>query len=84
MATGGSAQQPDVDPGRIAVLGTSAGCALSAKFALTTDEPRAAVLVACPAFFPDLVSVDEPEFLLVNNTGDGAVPSCSARQSTRL
>jgi len=68
------AQQPDVDPNRVAVLGTSAGCALSAKFALATHEPRAAVLVACPAFFPDLVSRDEPEILLVNNTGDGAVP----------
>ena len=68
------AQQPDVNPKRVAVLGTSAGCALVAKFALTTHEPRAAVLVACPMFFPDLVSADEPEFLLVNNTGDGAVP----------
>jgi len=73
------AQQPDVEPERIAVLGTSAGCALSAKFALSTHEPRAAVLVACPMFFPELVSADEPEILLVNNTGDGAVPIAFSR-----
>jgi acetyl esterase/lipase len=65
------AQQPDVDPTRMAVMGTSAGCALSAWFALSTHEPRAAVLVACPRFFPDLVTADAPEILLVNNTGDG-------------
>ena len=62
------AQQPDVNPKRMAVLGTSAGCALSARFALVTHLPRAAVLVACPMFFPDLVTADEPEFLLVNNS----------------
>jgi dienelactone hydrolase len=73
------AAQRDVDPDRIAVLGTSAGCALSAKFALSTHEPRAAVLVACPMFFPELVSADEPEILLVNNTGDGAVPVAFSR-----
>jgi acetyl esterase/lipase len=72
-------EQSDVDPNRMAVLGTSAGCALSAKFALSTYEPRAAVLVACPMFFPDLVTADEPEILLVNNTGDGAVPIAFSR-----
>jgi dienelactone hydrolase len=64
------AQRPDVDSARVAVLGTSAGCALSAWYALSTHEPRAAVLVACPMFFPDLVRVDQPEILLVTNTGD--------------
>jgi pimeloyl-ACP methyl ester carboxylesterase len=78
------AHQPDVDPKRIAVLGTSAGCALSAKFALTTHEPRAAVLVACPAFFPELVSEDEPEILLVNNTADGAVPIAYSRTIAKM
>ncbi len=63
-------QRPDVDPARVALLGTSAGCALSAWHALSTHEPRAAVLVACPMFFPDLVSSSEPEILLVTNTGD--------------
>ena len=78
------ARQPDVDPERIAVLGTSAGCALSAKFALTTSKPRAAVLVACPAFFPELVRADEPEILLVNNTGDGAVPIAYSKTVARI
>ena len=64
------AQRTDVDSARIAVLGTSAGCALSAKLTLTTHEPHAAVLVACPMFFPDLVSASEPEILLVTNAGD--------------
>ena len=78
------AQRPDVDPARIAVLGTSAGGALSAKFALSTHEPRAAVLVACPAFFPDLVSADQPEILLVNNTRDGAVPIAYSKTIARM
>ena len=30
-------------------------------------------------FFPELVSEDEPEILLVNNTGDGAVPVAFSR-----
>jgi dipeptidyl aminopeptidase/acylaminoacyl peptidase len=68
------AQQPDVDPARVAVLGTSAGCALSAWYALSSHEPRAAVLVACPMFFPELVGGNTPDILLVNNTGDGTVP----------
>jgi hypothetical protein len=76
-------RQPDVDPKRVAVLGTSAGCALSAKFALSTDEPRAAVLVACPIFFPELVSGDEPEILLVNNSGDRAVPVAFSKTIVR-
>ena len=43
-------QQPDVDATRVAVLGTSAGCALSAWYALGSHEPSAAVLVAFPNF----------------------------------
>jgi acetyl esterase/lipase len=71
--------QPEVDRSHMAVLGTSAGCALSARFALVTHLPRAAVLVACPMFFPDLVTADAPELLLVNNTGDGSVPIAFSR-----
>jgi acetyl esterase/lipase len=77
-------EQPDVDRKRVAVLGPSAGCALSAKFALSTHEPRAAVLVACPAFFPELVRADQPEMLLVNNTGDGAVPIAYSKTVARM
>jgi acetyl esterase/lipase len=73
------AQQRDVDPSRTAVMGTSAGCMLSAWLALTSREPRAAVLVACPGFFPDLVTADAPETLLVHNTGDGSVPVAYSR-----
>ena len=45
-----------------------ARCRRGTRSARTSQ--RAAVLVACPMFFPDLVRADQPEILLVTNTGD--------------
>jgi acetyl esterase/lipase len=73
------ARQPDVDPGRIVVLGRSAGCSLAAWLAFSTNKPRAAVLIACPTFVPDLVTRAGPETLLVHGDDDTIVPIFSSR-----
>jgi acetyl esterase/lipase len=74
------ARQPDVDRKRIAVLGRSAGCSLAAWLAFSTNEPRAAVLIACPTFVPDLVTRAGPETLLVHGDADTSVPIAFSRE----
>jgi acetyl esterase/lipase len=64
----------DVDPERVALLGTSAGATLSAWLGFGTNTPRALVLVATPGYFPERVTRRGPETLLVHGTDDQSVP----------